>query len=53
MPTTTGVTTSPGTRRRSEVVLGEANDAFEALVQDRVKNGFREERFDADGNLLF
>jgi len=26
---------------------------LEALLEDRVRNGFREERFDADGNLMF
>ena len=43
----------PGYREAFKVVLREANDALEALLLDRVQNGFREERFDADGNLLF
>ena len=42
-----------GYQEAFEVVLREANEALEALLLDRVKNGFREERFDADGNLLF
>jgi len=42
-----------GYQEAFEVVLREANDALEALLHERVQNGFREERFDADGNLLF
>ena len=36
-----------------KLALREVNDALEALLHERVQNGLREERYDAEGNLMY